>query len=161
MNETIHLSFRYAKSDIVRAMRSHYASVMCPRLDMVMAVVLAVVGAYLWRSPGSHWSGVFAVGASVIFVFFLFAAFVIGPPLAFRLEPKYRDDYSLIFSPEGIHFRTVHIDSQLQWSLYSRALVDAYSYILYYGSRTFSVIPKRVFENSEQQRAFEELLAQH
>jgi hypothetical protein len=91
----------------------------------------------------------------------LLAAFVILPPLAFRLEPKYRDDYSLIFSPEGIHFRTVHIDSQLQWSLYSRALVDAYSYLLYSGSRTFSVIPKRVFESSEQERAFEELLARH
>jgi YcxB-like protein len=161
VNEAISLSFRYSKSDIVRAMRAHYASRMRPRLDIVMAVVLAAAGAYLWRSPDSHWFGVFCLGASAVFVLFLFAAFVIGPPLAFRLEPKYRDDYSLTFSPEGIHFRTVHIDSQLQWSLYSRALVDAYSYILYYGSRTFSVIPKRVFESSEQQRAFEELLAQH
>jgi hypothetical protein len=161
MNDAVNLSFRYSKSDIVRAMRSHYASRMRPRLDMVMAVVLAAAGAYLWRSPSSHWLGVFFVGASAAFVLFLFAAFVIGPPLAFRLEPKYRDDYSLTFSPEGIHFRTVHIDSQLQWSLYSRALVDAYSYILYYGSRTFSVIPKRVFQSVEQQRAFEQLLAQH
>lgn len=24
MNETVHFSFRYSKSDIVRAMRSHY-----------------------------------------------------------------------------------------------------------------------------------------
>ena len=115
MNDAVNLSFRYSKSDIVRAMRSHYASRMRPRLDMVMAVVLAAAGAYLWRSPSSHWLGVFFVGASAAFVLFLFAAFVIGPPLAFRLEPKYRDDYSLTFSPEGIHFRTVHIDSQLQW----------------------------------------------
>jgi hypothetical protein len=60
--------------------------------------------------------------------------------------------------------RAVHIDSQLQWSLYSRALVDAYSYILYvlyYGSRTFSVVPKRVFQSVEQPRAFKPLLAQH
>jgi hypothetical protein len=161
MSETVNLSFRYAKSDIVRAMRSHYASHMRPRLDIIMAVLLAVIGAYLWRSPSSHWSGVFAVGASAVFVLFLFAAFVVGPPLAFRLEPKYRDDYSLVFSPEGIHFRTVHVDSQLQWSLYSRALVDAYSYILYHGSRTFTVIPTRVFQGPEQQRAFEELLNKH
>jgi hypothetical protein len=77
------------------------------------------------------------------------------------VNPKYRDDYSLVFSAEGIHFRTVHIDSQLQWSVYSRALVDAYSYILYYGSRTFTVIPKRVFQDSEQQSALERMLGQH
>jgi hypothetical protein len=89
------------------------------------------------------------------------AAFVIIPPVTFRVNPKYRDDYSLVFSAEGIHFRTVHIDSQLQWSVYSRALVDAYSYILYYGSRTFTVIPKRVFQDSEQQSALERMLGQH
>jgi hypothetical protein len=161
MSETVNLSFRYCRSDIVRAMRSHYASRMRPRFDMIMAVLLAAVGAYLWRSPSSHWSGVFFVGASALFVFFLFAAFVVVPPLAFRLNPKYRDDYSLTFSPEGIRFRTLHIDSQLQWGLYSRTLVDAYSYILYYGPAMFSVIPKRIFQDAEQERAFEQLLAQH
>ena len=158
MNETIDLSFRYSESDIVRAMRAHYASRMRPRLEIIMAIGLAALGAYFWHSS-SHWLGVFFVGASVVFALFLFAAFVIMPPLAFRLEPKYRDDYSLVFSAEGVHFRTVHVDSQLLWSLYSQALVDAYSYILYYGSRTFTVIPKRVFQSPEQQEAFDRLLA--
>jgi hypothetical protein len=126
-----------------------------------MAVVLAAVGAYFWRSPSSRWFGVILVGASAAFALILVAAFVIIPPLAFRREPKFRDDYSLTFSQEGIRFRTVHVDSQLQWSLYSGALVDAYSYVLYYGSRSFTVIPKRVFQSAEQQRAFEQLLAQH
>ena len=142
-------------------MRSHYASRMRPRFDVVIAVLLAAAGAYLWRSPSTHSSGVFAVGASAVIVIFLGAAFIIIPTLVFRLEPKYRDDYSLVFSPEGIHFRTVHIDSQLQWSLYSHALVDTNSYILYSGSRRFSIIPKRVFQSSEQQKAFEQMLGQH
>jgi hypothetical protein len=161
VDETINLSFRYAKSDIERAMRLHYASRMRPRLDIVMAVGLAIAGAYLLRSPDSYWSGVFAVCASAAFALMLLAAFVILPPLAFRLEPKYRDEYSLIFSPEGIQFRTVHINSQLQWSTYSRALIDAYSYVLYYGPRTFTVIPKRVFQSREQQADFEKLIGQH
>lgn len=161
MNETINLSFRYAKSDIVRAMRSHYASRMRPRHDIFITVALALVGAYLWRSPDSHWFGVFCLGASSALILLLLAAFVVGPQLAFRLEPKYREDYSLIFSAEGIQFRTVHVDSQLQWSLYSRALVDVYSYILYYGPRTFTIVPKRVIQSPEQQKAFEQMLAQH
>jgi hypothetical protein len=97
---------------------------------------------------------------AVVFSLLLAAAFTVIPRLAFRREPKFRDDYSLTFSVEGIHFRTAHIDSQLQWSMYSRALIDRHSYLLYYATRQFSVIPKRVFRCAEQQQAFEQLLTQ-
>jgi len=91
----------------------------------------------------------------------LIAAFTVIPFFIFRREPKFRDEYSLTFSPEGIHFRTASIDSQLQWSLYARALVDSHSYVLYYGSTQFTVIPKRIFSNAEQQQDFERLLTEH
>jgi len=96
----------------------------------------------------------------VVFVLILVAAFSVIPVIVFRREAKYRDNYSLTFSSENIHFRTIHIDSQLQWSMYSRALIDAHSFVLYYGSRSFSVIPKRVFETAEQQAAFEKLISE-
>ncbi len=161
MSETVNLSFRYAKSDYVRALRAHYASRLRVRLDIVAAIVVGLLGVYSWRSPDYHWLGVVSVGASVVLVLMLFAAFVVIPPLAFLSEAKFRDDYSLTFSQDGIHFRTAHIDSQLQWSMYSRALIDGHSYVLYYGSRQFTVIPRRVFQNAEQQQIFERLLTQH
>jgi len=161
VNSTINLSFRYAESDYVRALRAHYASHLRLRLDTVVTVALAGFGIYLWRSPSLHWLGLASVIISVAFALMLVAAFTVVPPLAFRREPKFRDDYSLTFSPEGIHFRTAHIDSHLQWSMYSRALIASHSYVLYYGSRQFTVIPKRVFESAEQQQAFEQLLTQH
>ena len=161
MNSTVNLSFRYLESDYARALRAHYASRLRLRLDIVVAIVLAGVGVYLWRSPDLHWLGVGCVLVAVLFPLMLVAAFTIIPRIAFRREPKFRDDYALTFSPEGIHFRTAHIDSQLQWSMYSRALVDSHSYVLYYGSRQFTVIPKRVFQSAEDQQAFEQMLVQH
>jgi hypothetical protein len=160
MNSTINLSFRYLESDYVRALRAHYAARLRLPLDIVVTAALIGVGAYLWRSPDLHWVGVCCVLLAAVFALILIAAFTVIPPLAFRREPKFRDDYSLSFSPEGIHFRTAHVDSQLQWGMYSRALVDAHSYVLYYGSRQFTLIPKRVFRNTEEQRAFEQLLAE-
>jgi hypothetical protein len=97
---------------------------------------------------------------AVAFGLMLIAAFIIIPRRIFRGGQKYRDEYSLKFSPVGIHFRTARIDSQLQWGMYSQALVDNYSYLLYYSSRPFTVVPKRVFQNIEQQQAFEQLLTQ-
>src|SRR5207249_4891037 len=122
---------------------------------------LAGIGAYLWRSPDLHWLGVGSVVVSALFALMLVAAFTVIPRFTFRREPKFRDDYSITFSADVIHFRTAHIDSQLQWSMYSRALVDTHSYVLYYGTRQFTVIPKRVFQSPEQQQAFEQLLTQH
>jgi hypothetical protein len=161
MSDTVSLLFRYAESDYVRALRAHYSSRLRVRLDIVAAIVVALLGIYSWRSPDYHWLSVVCLVASSVLVLMLFAAFVVIPPLAFRSEAKFRDDYSLTFSKDGIHFRTAHIDSQLQWSMYSRALVDKHSYVLYYGSRQFTVIPKRVFHDADQRQIFEQLLTQH
>ncbi len=161
VNSTINLSFRYMKIDYVRALRSHYASRLRLRLDIVFTVILVGIGAYLWRSPTLHWLGLSCLVVAIAFALMLIAVFALIPRLAFRREPKFRDDYSLTFSPDGIHFRTAHVDSHLQWSMYQRAMIDSHSYILYYGTFQFTVIPKRVFLSVEQQQEFEKLLAQH
>ena len=155
MDSNVILSFRYLESDYVRALRAHYVSRLRLRLDIFVTVVLAGIGGYLWQAPTTHWLGVGCVVVAVVFVLMLIAIFTIIPPFVFRREPKFRDEYSLTFSPQGIHFRTAQIDSQLQWSIYSQALVDPHSYVLYYGSRQFTVIPRRVFQSSEQQQAFD------
>jgi len=147
VNSTINVSFRDAESDSVRALRTHYGLHLRLRLDVVVTVILMAIGAWLWRLPDVHWFGVGCVIISVGFFLMLAAAFTIIPQLVFRREPKFRDYYSLTFSSEGIHFRTSHVDSQLQWSMYSRAVVDAHSYLLYYGARQLTVIPKRVFQS--------------
>ena len=156
-NPAINLTFRYSESDHVRAMRAHYADHLRLWLDISAIVVVGMVGIWLWPSLSSK---VF-LGVSASFVLVLIAAFTVIPPLAFRRESKFRDEYSLTFSAAGIHFHTAHIDSNLAWNLYSRALVDAHSYVLYYSSQTFTVIPKRVFQDTEQQAAFDQLLTQY
>jgi hypothetical protein len=161
MSETVNLSFRYLERDYVRALRAHYSSRLRVRFDIAAAIVAALFGAYTWRSPDYHWLSVVCLVASFVLVLMLFAAFVVIPPLAFRSEAKFRDDYALTFSQDGIHFRTSHIDSQLQWSMYSSALIDELSNELYYASRQITVNPKRVYKGAEQQQTFEQLFTQH
>jgi len=45
--------------------------------------------------------------------------------------------------------------------MYTSALVDAYSFILYYGTQQFTVVPKRVFQDVSQRQTFEQLLIQN
>ncbi len=160
MDSSIHLSFRYSERDFVQAMRAHFASRLRLKLDLAVAAGTALLGLYVWQSLNLPWYGIPLLGLSALLVLLLVVAFGVIPGLIFRREAKFRDEYSLTFSPDGIHFCTAHIDSQLKWGMYSRALVDADSFILYYGSRSFTVIPKRVFENAEQLATFERLISQ-
>ena len=158
--ETVNLSFRYAEQDYVRALRAHYASRLRLPLDIALIVGVAVVGAYEWR-VGLHVFGITLLSVSGIFALMLITAFAVIPTIAFRRQPKFRDEYSLTFSPEGIHFQTANIDSDLKWGMYTSALVDAYSFILYYGSQQFTVVPKRVFRDMSQRQTFEQLLVRN
>jgi hypothetical protein len=158
--ETVNLSFRYAEQDYVRALRAHYAGRLRWPLDIAVIVGVAMIGAYEWRS-GSHGFGIVSLCFSGFLASILVAAFAVVPSIAFRRQPKFRDEYSLSFSSEGIHFRRTHIDSDLKWGMYTWALVDAHSFILYYSPQQFTVIPKHVFQSPSQRQAFEQLLRQN
>ena len=161
MNSPVSVCFRYTESDYVRAMRAHYASRLRLWLDIPAIFVSGIAGVYLFRSPSLHWLGVASIGFAAVLVLLLCSAFFVIPTWAFRREPKFRDEYSLTFSQEGIHFKTSHIDSHLQWNIYSKVLIDQHSYVLYYGTGSFSVIPRRVFQSDDQQASFEQLIVQH
>ena len=160
MDSTVHLTFRYSEQDYVRAMRAHLKSRLRLKLDIVVIALAAALGFYEWRSLGSPWWGMTLVFLAAVLAGILIIAFGIVPRMVFRGEPKFRDEYSLTFSADGIRFQTAHISSQLDWSMYIRALVDAHSFILCHGRRSFTVIPKRVFKTPEQLGAFERLISE-
>src|SRR2546428_7941280 len=90
----------------------------------------------------------------------LYNVLVKVPRQYFRGDPKFRDQYEMIFSDEGISLKTRQIDSKLAWSLYTRVIEGQSLYLLIYGKdvRTMTLIPKRVFQNKAQETAFRELL---
>jgi len=160
-SSAVSLIFNYAETDYVRAMRAHYASYLRVWRDLCIIVVAGTAAAYLWRVPGFHWLGVTLLVLSVSMALILIAAFVIIPPWVFRRNPKLRDEYSFEISPQGIHYATLHIDTHLQWSLFTRTLIDSHSYLLYWDSRAFVLLPKRVFQTIEERTTFEQLLAEY
>jgi hypothetical protein len=158
--ETVHLSFRYTEQDYVRAMRAHYASRLRLPFDINNILLVAFVGAYEWEL-GAQGFGITLLCVSGILALKLVAPFAVIPIITFRSQPKYRDDYSLSFSPQGIHLQTTHIDSDFKWDEYTSALVDEHSFILYCGSQQFTIVPKRVFQDVSQRKSFEQLLVQN
>lgn len=160
MSTTVKLSFRYTEQDYVRALRLHYSNILQPKRDVAISTGTMLLGIYFWVTSDSRWLGPVLVLIPAILLLMIFSAFVLIPPAVFRREPKFKDDYALTFSPEGIHFKTAHINSDLQWGMYTHALIDRRSYVLYYGKSSLTVIPTRVFEGPDQLAKFDDLLAQ-
>jgi 4-amino-4-deoxy-L-arabinose transferase-like glycosyltransferase len=161
MDPTVQLTFCYAEKDYVQAVRAHHASRLRWRLIIFLLIVVIGAGIYILRSNRNDWFGVVILSSAVLLALLFAALYFIMPRLNFRREPKFRDEYSMTFSPDGIRFRTAHIDSQLQWSIYSRVLIIPDSYLLYYGMYNFTLVPKQAFQSAEQEQAFATLLAQH
>jgi hypothetical protein len=161
----VQLSFRYAESDFVRACQAHHTSKRRLIFDAFLVIGFAALGVYRISnandSKHDFWMGIVMISLSALLILFFVLACWVIPRYIFRHEPKFRDDYFLHFSDEGIHFRTANIDSHLQWSMYDRALITPHSYLLYYSKRQFTIVPKRFFENSEQQQNFENLVRNH
>ena len=156
---SIIFSFNYLESDYVPALRAHYASYLRIWRDLFIIVVSGAGAAYLLRIPSLHWLAVGLLCLSIAMSAILVAAFLVIPPWVFRRNPKLQGEFSFNVSQDGVRYATSHIVTQLDWPIFTKTLVDSHSYLLYWDSRGFIVIPKRVFQTREQQKSFEELLS--
>jgi hypothetical protein len=161
MSSTVQLTFRYEEIDYVRAFRTMTMSRKRLWIDLAVMAPCIALGIYFRIIRPEVSTGWFLIGCASVYTLVLALLWHVVPRVAFRQDPKRRDEYFLAFSPEGIHFRTGQADSHLQWSFYYQAIVTSHAYLLVYGKRHFSVIPKRVFRNAEEQGEFEKLLTTH
>ena len=157
--ETISLRFTYTEEEFVSATRLYMmrSTDFFLRLAIFTLYVLACIGLIAWLELSSTILQLFVVALCLPFILGFLFLFVV-PRTRFRSDPKYKDEYALQFSDDGIHFKTAQVDALLQWSLYTKVLENERFYILVYGKHMISVIPKRAFQNSNQEAAFNQLL---
>jgi hypothetical protein len=160
--DTVHLSFRYTEQEYLAAIRSYFWRSKGLLVRVIISCLLFAIGLLLIDA----WLGFFIpVWADVILMFIagmgFFHGYVVDLPRGyFRGDPKFREEYNLTFTEEGIGFKTQNINSSIAWSLYTRVIENDSFYILVYGKNihSLSIIPKRVFQDSQQEMAFRDLL---
>ena len=90
-----------------------------------------------------------------------YLAVVDAPRRVFRKDSKFRDEFALTFSEEGIALKTHQIDSKLAWSLYKQVLENKSLYVLVFdapGRMVMTVVPKRVFRDASEELEFRGLV---
>ncbi|HEY2760611.1 MAG TPA: YcxB family protein [Pirellulales bacterium] len=155
MEDSVFVEFDNELADHLRAGRLYYKSTFWAKGDRFVAILLVVGGAIL--TVVGHWWALLLIPLAVAKWLYLL------PPsefvLFFKRNPKFLETYHLSFSENGIHFKTESIDSTIAWSHYNKVLEDQNVILLIYGSRMYTVIPKRVFSDASQLKAFREIVA--
>jgi hypothetical protein len=144
MTEPIAVSFRYTEDQYATGVRLHLAKRFRWKIDAPIAVGVIGLGAFALVA-GSGIAGPIIMGIGALYLCILAFGWFWLPVRYYRTQPKLRDEYRLVFSEEGVAFKTDHIDSTLAWSIYQRTLADSETYLLYYGKDAFTLLPRSVF----------------
>jgi hypothetical protein len=163
--ESVKLNFKYTEEEYLAAARllvwrsketliRLVASYTLISFGLILLFLLTDLGLPLW----------FPIILLLLVGVALFHGFLIDLPRRyFRSDPKFREEYDLSFSDEGIGFKTTSINASIAWSLYTGILENERFYLLIYGKNiaSVSIIPKRAFRDSRDEAAFREMLRRH
>ncbi len=142
MSEAISIAFDNKLEDYVAADDLYYSSTKWPTIGKIVSVLLLACGLYLVIAVGIRWWTVIWFLLAVGEWFDLLSLRKVSLRFWYKRNPKFRDTYNLTFSENGIEFKTASIVSKLEWSLYRKYLENELLFILIYGSRAYTVIPK-------------------
>ncbi len=156
----ISISFINELKDHIEAHRVLYSNGVMAKMDKVVAVLLFGFGVYCVAFVALRWWTVIWFPLAVAEWFNWLSLSRWRTKIAFRRNPKFREEYHLTFTPENIHFKTASIDSSLPWTNYERVIESPELFLLMYGSGLYTLIPKRCFTSNEEMNAFRALVRQ-
>ncbi|NOT31346.1 MAG: YcxB family protein [Planctomycetes bacterium] len=155
--EAIVLEFVPSLSDHLHADRLEYAQGALSKVDKFVAVLLASTGVALLTTAGPRWWCFLPFPLAVLEWFDLLSIRPLQIRVFFLRNPKFRERYRLELSEDGIHFRTSTVDAHLAWSHYVQILESERVFLLGYGKRMYTVLPKRAFKDAAEIGRFRDL----
>lgn len=156
--EKIELKFKYTKEEYVKSFREYLLlTKTIKKRDMIIAV-LVIMFSTIWLILSEEILSVVCLLCGVLFLLLLCNLYYWVPGRNFSQNSKFREEYNLTFSDEGIQFKTESINSDLKWSTYVDSIENAEFFYLIQAKQVFTVIPKRVFRNVEVEKGFKEMV---
>lgn len=159
MPDSVRANFTITRDEYVRAIRRYYKTELRLKRDVAGSVIAIVAGIWVLQTsmmPAFGWM-LIVLGCG-LFVLVVYATFYL-PYVIYRSQPKLKYEYRLEFREDGIAFHTDEMASELKWSIYHSWLRDDEFYILHYGKRDISVIPRRALSTGADDQ-LAELLAE-
>jgi hypothetical protein len=159
--ESVSISFDNRVEEFTAAERLYYKSTIFAKIDKVVAVLLVFAGVLLIYAVGANWWTLMPFLLAILEWFNLLSPRPLVIRYWFKRNSKLYGTYHLTFTPAGIHWQTKSIDSRIAWDQYTSTLEDNRMWLLMYGKRLYTVVPKRAFTDDNEAARFRSLETQH
>ncbi|MCL2076176.1 MAG: YcxB family protein [Betaproteobacteria bacterium] len=157
----LELTFDNVLTEHLAADRLYYRSTLFWKLDKIVGALLFVIGIYLIYTVGLVWWSLIWIPLGLLEAFSLLSLRPIQVRIWFKRNPQLSGTYHLSIGESGIYFRTTSIDSHVKWDIYSRFMENEALYLLIFGHRMCTVIPKRAFRTTADLETFKSLVSRN
>jgi hypothetical protein len=152
------VSFTYDKKQVLQALRYHFLSKMEIRVMIILVNVFALLSAVLFYFR-KILPFAFLVGSFLWFSLMIVFWFVL-PGMVYRRAATFRDHFTMNFEESDFTVGNERGSRSWPWNALSTFLETPHFFHLYFDNRSFFLVPKNGFENSDQIHEMRQLLKQ-
>ncbi|RYY99388.1 MAG: YcxB family protein [Chitinophagaceae bacterium] len=150
------IQFSYAKKAVVQALRYHFLSRPEIRIMIILVNVFALLSAVLFYMQ-KILPFAFLVGSFLWFVLMLVFWFLM-PALVYRRNATFQDHFEMDFTDEGFSLGNERGGRHFAWTRLSKFMETPAFFYFYFDPRSFFLIPKDGFRNSDDIHTLRQLL---
>ena len=150
------IQFSYKKNQVLQALRYHFLNRREIRLMIILVNVFALSSAALFYLKKIQ-PFAFLVGSFLWFSLMISFWFVL-PGMVYRRAATFRDHFTMRFEEESFSVGNERGSRLWDWKALSTFLETPNFFHLYFDNRSFFLVPKDAFENSDQIYEFRQLL---
>lgn len=142
------IQFTYNKNQVIQALRYHFLSKKEIRLMIILVNVFALASAVLFYFkkilPFAFLAGSFLWFALMISFWFIL------PGLVYRRAATFRDHFTMQFNEDSFSVGNERGSRSWPWNALSNFLETPHFFHLYFDNRSFFLVPKDAFLNSDE-----------
>jgi hypothetical protein len=142
------INFTYDKKQVIQALRYHFLSKREIRLMIILVNVFALSSVVLFYFK-KILPFAFLVGSLLWFVLMIAFWFIL-PGMVYRRAATFQDHFTMNFREDSFSVGNERGSRSWQWKELSNFIETPHFFHLYFDSRSFFLVPKTAFANSDE-----------
>ena len=142
------IQFSYDKKQVIQALRYHFLSKREIRLMIILVNVFALASATLFYFK-KILPFAFLMG-SVLWFFLMISFWFLLPGMVYRRATTFKDHFIMNFEDETFSVGNERVKRSWPWDALSTFIETPNFFHLYFDSKSFFLVPKNSFANSDE-----------
>jgi hypothetical protein len=148
--------FSYDKRQVMQALRYHFISRPEFKIMLILVNVFALTCVVLYYLKKI--TDVAVLTGSFMWFFLMISFWFVMPAMVYKRAATFRDSFTMKFEEEGFSLGNERGSKAWPWKALSTFMETPNFFHLYFDSRSFFLVPKNCFTNSDQVYQLRQLL---